>query len=103
MQKTDPEKDVRMRDLVVYTGDAMMEGSKLIHRMLITRQKQSNTDPLVELVHEDMSNLTDEARSALVRSLGSALLVSSFQLPFLGWAYRSALMLALNEDDREIK
>jgi len=101
---TDPEAHSDSREVITSIGDMMMDGTKLIRAVLFVAKRQSGTDasPSSEM-STHLSDLSEEARHALARSLGAALLVSTFQSHFFGRAYRSVLELVLRDNDREVK
>jgi len=104
LKTTDPETHSRSREVVTSIGDMMMNGTKLIRAVLFVAKIQPGTDAyLSSEASNHMSDLSDEARHALARSLGAALLVSTFQSHFFGRRYRSILELVLRDNNKEVK
>lgn len=104
LKSTNPDSHKEARDLVVSLGEMMMDGTKLVRSVLFFAKRQTGADDEAspEIVAQ-MADLSDDARHALGKALGAALLISSFQSHFFGRAYRSILLLVLRENDREIK
>lgn len=104
LKNTDPENHVRSREVVVSIGDMMMDGTKLVRGILFAARNQSSADvDISEEVSQHMASLSEDAKHALGKALGAALLVSTFQSRFFGPTYRSVLLLVLRDSDREIK
>lgn len=104
LKSTDPEGQAKSREVVIATGEMMMDGTRLIRGVLFVTQKQgAASDARSGIITAQMADLSDEQRQVLGHALGAALLVSTFQSRFFGKAYRSILMLMLRENDSELK
>jgi len=104
LRLSDPQKHAEARQVVVWTGRHMLNGTRLIRFLLTNGRRRTVTD---SDVHADadsaLSGLSTDARHAFARALGSALLASSYQSIFFGRRYRSILMWMLTAPEREVK
>lgn len=102
LKETDASKDGRTRDVVIFLGDAMMNGTKLIRTMLFAPREKlpAKKDALLR---SEFESLSPKAQEALGKALGASLLVSSSQSIFLGGFYRSALMLVMTDNLRQVR
>jgi hypothetical protein len=103
LKNTDAQMHASSREVVVSIGDRMMDGTKLVRGILFAAKSKSSDVDLSKEVSEHMAALPDDAKHALGKALGAALLVSTFQSRLFGSTYRSVLMLVLRDNDREIK
>lgn len=104
LRLSDPEKHREMREIVVWAGRNMLNGTMLIRLILLNGRRRSDTDAeMHSSVEASVAGLSDEAVHAFGRALGAALLVSSFQAVFMGRAYRSMLLWLLKSPDKEVK
>lgn len=103
-KETDPEKDTEIREMVVWAGDSMLDGTKLVRGLMFSARILEDT-PNGGDAHakEVMDGLTEEARHAFASAMASALIVSSCQSLFFGKKYRSILKFILSEHEREVR
>ncbi|MER9574913.1 hypothetical protein NKI78_04570 [Mesorhizobium sp. M0400] len=104
LRLTDPKKHAEIIDILVWTGQNMLKGTKLIRLMVLNGRRRSVTDAEVHREADDaFASLPDEALHAFSKAVGSALLVSSYQAIFLGKSYRAILSWLVRNPDKEIK
>lgn len=103
LRLSDPEKHSEMREIAVWAGHRMLDGTKLIRMIIFTRIKRGVSDDDIHAsIEESVSSLSEAAQHAFARALASALIVSSYQSFFYGHRYRSMLRWAF-KSDREVK
>lgn len=104
LRLSDAEKHAELRQIVVWVGHHMLDGTRLIRRLLLRGRRRSETDAEIHAAVDDaFADLPDEAVHAFGKAIGAALLMSSYQAVFLGSQYRSMLLWLLNSPDREVK
>jgi len=103
LKETDPVKDVEARSVAIFAGEMMMDGSKLVRRVIFMRVKaQQSAQHNFEDVQTSFSNLSDDAKHSLRKLLASSLIISSLQSVFFGKLYRSIIILGFEKGEKEV-
>lgn len=104
LKLSDPVEHQELRMMVIWFGANMLNGTQLIQFMIFSGKRLQGTEAdAVQGEPDAFKNLTDDAKHALARAIGYALVVSSFQSFFSGQKYRSMLFLMLDRNNHEMK
>lgn len=100
LELTDPEKDQKLRELLVFCGHRMLKGSRLIRALVLSHMRD---DQAFDDDTNYFDSVSDEAVHAFSRALAAALFASSYQSAFFGRILRRALFYMVDGPNREFK
>lgn len=100
---TNESDHAQMREVVVWAGRVMLDGTNLIRFMLLNGSRREIDAESKERIDTVVETLPEDAVHAFGRAIGAALLVSSYQSFIMGAKYRAVLRWILKGPEREIK
>ena len=102
LRSTDPERDAKLRHMVVWTGHQMMQGTSLIRGIIFAKGRMDNGDAPSREEIDEFEAMPVEVRHQFAKRGAIALLVSSYRSMFFGKRLRSILVLMLSPETREV-
>jgi hypothetical protein len=104
LRATDPETHGILRSMLVWVGDEMLKGTRLIDGVLYARMARKNGNAKRgHLGDAEYDSLPDEARHDLARALGAALSLSAGQSLFARSRYQALVDLIVSAAGGEVK